>query len=83
MFGAYRETLLRDIFVIGTYDDRLGEKLLAEDESALTFELAVRKSEAFDRARQERASTKPTIAAVQRFNSYQSHPSGKDCKLLE
>ena len=63
-FGAYRDILLRDIFVIGIFDDRLGEKLLAEDESSLTFDLAIRKAEAFDRARQERASAKPTLAAV-------------------
>lgn len=63
-FGANRETLLRDIFVIGVFNDRLGEKLLAEDATTLTFELAVRKAEAFERAREERESSKQTVAAV-------------------
>ena len=44
-FGANRDTLLRDIFVIGVYNDRLGEKLLADDESTLTFDLAIKKAE--------------------------------------
>ena len=56
-FGANRETLLRDIFVIGVFNDHLGEKILAEDEGTLTFDLAIKKAEAFERARQERASS--------------------------
>ena len=63
-FGANRETLLRDIFVIGILNDRLGEKLLAEDENTLTFDLAIKKAEAFERARQERASSRPAVALL-------------------
>lgn len=50
-------TLLRDIFVIGVADDRLGERLLSEDATTLTFELAVAKAEAFERGKVERATS--------------------------
>lgn len=50
-------TLLRDIFVIGVANDRLGERLLAEDAKTLTFELAVAKAEAFERGKVERATS--------------------------
>ena len=72
-FGGNKMTLLRDIFMIGVFNDRLGEKLLAEEEIELTFDLAVRKAEAFERARQERASSKSTlISAVRRLPN--QHP---------
>ena len=63
-FGTNRETLLRVIFVIGVFNDHLGEKLLAEDESTLIFDLAIKKAEAFERARQERASSRPVVALL-------------------
>ena len=64
-FGDNKSTLLRDIFVIGIFNDCLGERLLA-DETTLTFDLAIKKVEAFDRARQECTSSKSaTISAVQ------------------
>lgn len=53
-FGANLSTTLRDIFVIGVRDDRLGERLLSEDASTLTFEEALKRGEAYERARQER-----------------------------
>lgn len=76
-FGTNRNNLLRDIFVIGIYDDRLGEKLLAEDETVLTFDLAIRKAEAFDRARQERAAASTKSSSLATMNSYnpKSHKS--------
>ena len=68
-----RRLLLRDIFVIGVLNDRLGERLLAEDESEPTFDLAVKKVEAFERARQGRASSKSTtVSAVHRTPEQQS-----------
>jgi hypothetical protein len=42
--------LLRDIFVIGVKNDRLGERLLTEDASKLTFDEAVAKATAVERA---------------------------------
>lgn len=54
--------MLCDIFVIGVFDDRLGERLLSEDAS-LAFDLAIRKAEAFERARAER-QTVGSVAAV-------------------
>ena len=61
-------TLPRSIFVIGVFNDCLGEKLLAEEETELTFDLAVRKAEAFEHTRQERALSKSTlISAVRRL----------------
>ena len=53
-FGISLDTMLRDIFVIGVWNDKLGESLLALDASTLTFAVAVQKSEAFERARSER-----------------------------
>ena len=47
-FGANQEDLLRNIFVCGVYNDRLGERLLAEDESKLNFDTALAKAEAFE-----------------------------------
>ena len=49
-------SLLRDIFVCGVFSNILGERLLAEDANTLTFELAIDKAEAFERARSERKS---------------------------
>ena len=40
-FGTNQADLLRDIFVCGVYNDCLGERLLAEDESKLNFETAL------------------------------------------
>ena len=53
-FGDTFQQMLRDIFVIGVRDDRLGERLLSEDANTLTFEEALRRAEAFERARTER-----------------------------
>ena len=53
-FGMNQADLLRDIFVCGVYNDCLGERLLAEDESKLNFETALAKAEAFERSQNER-----------------------------
>ncbi len=67
-FGSSNVTMLRDIFVIGVLDNNLGERLLSEDSSTLTFESAVNKAEAFERARAERRNVHPvpqsTVNAV-------------------
>ena len=47
-------TMQRDIFVIGVANDRLGEHLLTEDAAILTFDAAVAKAEAVERACQDR-----------------------------
>ena len=46
--------MCRDIFVFGVSNDRLGERLLAEDPKTLTFNDAVTKAETFERATAER-----------------------------
>ena len=48
--SAQLNTLLRDIFVIGVKNDRIGERLLTEDSSTLTFESALARAEAAERA---------------------------------
>ena len=64
-FGSNSATLLRDIFVIGVRDDLLGERLLAEDSTTLTFESALARAEAAERARSDRrAAANPSISAV-------------------
>lgn len=55
-FGPSAATLMRDIFVVGIRDDRLGERLLAEDAATLTFDIALSRAEAFERARLERGA---------------------------
>ena len=65
-FGSSLITLLRDIFVCGVYDDRLGERLLAEDAASLTFETALAKAEAFERARADRQTVTPSVAAIEK-----------------
>ena len=47
--------MLRDIFIIGIRDDRLGEKFLSEDASKLTFEEAVRRAQIHERAVADRS----------------------------
>ena len=63
-FGANKDTMLRDIFVVGIRDDRLGEKLLAEDASTLGFDTALARTEAFERARTERGAVSSNAASV-------------------
>ena len=46
---------LRDMFVIGVANDRLGERLLAEDDTKLTFDLAVSKATQAERAAIDRS----------------------------
>ena len=65
-FGDNKMTLLHNIFVISVFNDRLGEKLLAEEETELTFDLVVKKAEAFEHARQERALSKSTLISAVR-----------------
>ena len=62
-FGATLNNMLRDIFVMGVRNNHLGERLLAEDPSKLTFEEACKQAEAFERARAERRNVIPTASA--------------------
>ena len=52
--AATSAILLRDIFVCGIYSNNLGEKLLSEDASTLTFDNAIARAEAWERARSDR-----------------------------
>ena len=61
-FGANQEELLRNIFVCGVHNDRLGERLLAEDESKLNFDIALAKAEAFERSQEERRKVTPLVS---------------------
>ena len=45
---------LRDIFIIGVRDNRIGERLLSEDPSKFTFDQAVARAETVERAGNER-----------------------------
>ncbi len=74
-FANDATTLMRDIFVVGIYDDRLGERLLAEDASKLTFDMALAKAEAFERARQEQG----VVARSSEVNSI-THSRGRVTK---
>ena len=72
-FGVNVSTLMRDIFVVGIKDDRLGERLLAENATDLTFDLALTKAEAFERARMERGAMAHTEANFIARESRTSH----------
>lgn len=48
---------------MGVWNSNLGEWVLAEDSSTLTFEEACKKAEAFERARAERQSVGLTVSA--------------------
>lgn len=61
--------LLRDIFVMNVRNNTLGEKLLSEDAALLTFESAVQKAEAFERARSERTTIHPTTTLIASVNT--------------
>ena len=90
--------LLRDIYVCGVSNNALGERLLSEDASKLTFEQAVARGEALERAKTERASVSTgqravsstgPVSAVQSFNSSCTRCGSKhhdyrskDCKAL-
>lgn len=90
-FGGSMETMLRDILVIGVKDNALGEKLLGEDATKLTFDTAVRQAEAFERARSERrnvssaAQCQAVIAQAPpggRYHSSASRPPQASSKPL-
>ena len=82
-FDTHLSTMLRDIFVVGVRDDRLGERLLAESADTLTFEVALSKAEAFERARIERGAvathfnSRDTTATASAVSSTMSERSGK------
>ena len=64
-FGEAQSALLRDIFVIGVCSDRIGERLLTEDASTLTFEGALARAEAAERAMVDRRTIgPPQVASV-------------------
>lgn len=70
---------LRDKFVLGIFDSNLGERLLTEDASTLTFELALQKAQAYERARRDRqsvesnATSKTTISFVKNQTRYENN----------
>ena len=72
-FTADKQSLLRDVFVIGIKDSRLGERLLAEDPAVLTFENALQKAEAWEMARSDRGRLEHT--SVNRVNVSKSNRS--------
>lgn len=57
------KSMLRDIFVCGIYSNALGERLLTEDAATLTFEAAITRAEAFERARSERQTVEGRYVA--------------------
>ena len=65
--------MLRDVFVLGIHDDRLGERLLTEDAQTLTFDKALAKAEAFERASSDRSKVghheQPSIKWVSKQHS--------------
>ena len=58
--GRECDFFVSDIFVIGVRDDRL----LSEDATMLTFEEALRRAEAFERARSERRTVGQPLTTV-------------------
>ena len=72
-FGATLAQMLCDIFVIGVRDDQLGERLLSEDASVLTFEEAIKRAEAFKRARTEWRTVHQEVS----INQTKLHPPSK------
>ena len=48
--------MLRDKFVLGLENSSLAEKLLAEDSNKLTFDMALKRAEAMERARADQKS---------------------------
>ena len=82
-FGVNASTLMRDIFVVGIKDDRLGERLLAENATDLTFDLALTKAEAFERARMERGAMAHTEANFIARESRTSHGRRRPAPVSE
>ena len=84
-FDAATSTmLLRDIFVCGIYSNLLGERLLSEDASTLTFNSAITRAEAWERAKSDRQTVGNTNAynAVRNVTKTQTNDrtnSGKKC----
>ena len=76
-FGTTLNDMLRDIFVMGVRNNHLGERLLAEDPSKLTFEEACKKAEAFERARAERQTVLPRTSTE--LHQVSSEPSKTLC----
>ena len=68
-------TMLRDIFVIGVSNDRLGENLLTEDASTLTFDTAVAKAETIERALRDRGRVQTVAASQTQFEVCRLNPS--------
>lgn len=77
-FGTYLETMQRDIFVVGIRDDRLGERLLAESASTLTFDAALARAEAYERARTERSAVAGHSSSVNSTAKFTHTKSRKD-----
>ena len=84
-FDTQLQTMLRDILVIGVRDDVLGEMLLAEDASSLTFDTALSRGEAFERARVERnqATKDSTVCALQNSSRGTRKPQARQPKTTD
>jgi transposase InsO family protein len=68
---------MRDVFVCGVYNDRIGERLLAEDAKKLTFEVAVTKSEIIERSISDRSGvTDKKVHAVQNNQRHMAKENG-------
>lgn len=79
-FTSDKAGLLRDVFVIGIRDSRLGERLLAEGPSRLNFENALQKAEAWKMARTDRGRF--YHASVNRIPTQGTH-TAKQAKNLK
>ena len=70
-------TMLRDIFVIGVANDRLGKHLLTEDASTLTFDAAVERAFHDWRRVQPATFSHTTQANVCKLNQSQTKPANQ------
>jgi len=59
-----QQEMLRDKFVLGIFDNQLAERLLAEDASTLSFEKALKRAEACERAKLDRKAINTTSDAI-------------------
>ena len=80
--AATSAMLLRDIFVCGIFSNLLGERLLSEDAAQLTFDSAIARAEAWERAKNDRQSVdNSNIAHVYKSSSNlaKNPPAPKKC----
>ena len=79
-FEASLDTMLHDIFVIGVWNDKLGESQLALDTAMLTFAVATQKSGAFEQAHSEchkvgqnQSMQGATVSHIKQSNATSTH----------